>query len=86
LNLARVLTRDGRCVIVSNMKQGRNDQCLCGSGKKFKKCCLGKPKPMSKELEEDLALGQQRIAEDDAERKARMNFQKIVLGGLVASI
>jgi uncharacterized protein YchJ len=22
---------------------GRNDPCLCGSGKKFKKCCLGKP-------------------------------------------
>lgn len=23
-----------------NKKQGRNDQCLCGSGKKYKKCCL----------------------------------------------
>ena len=23
---------------------GRNDPCLCGSGKKFKKCCLNKPK------------------------------------------
>ena len=22
-------------------KIGRNDPCLCGSGKKFKKCCLG---------------------------------------------
>ena len=22
---------------------GRNDPCPCGSGKKFKKCCLGKP-------------------------------------------
>ena len=21
---------------------GRNDQCPCGSGKKYKKCCLGK--------------------------------------------
>lgn len=21
-------------------KPGRNDQCLCGSGKKYKKCCL----------------------------------------------
>ncbi len=20
---------------------GRNDPCLCGSGKKYKKCCLG---------------------------------------------
>ena len=24
-------------------KVGRNDPCPCGSGKKFKKCCLGKP-------------------------------------------
>ena len=22
-------------------KMGRNDPCLCGSGKKYKKCCLG---------------------------------------------
>lgn len=22
------------------LKVGRNDPCLCGSGKKFKKCCL----------------------------------------------
>lgn len=22
------------------MKIGRNDQCICGSGKKFKKCCM----------------------------------------------
>lgn len=24
------------------IKIGRNDPCPCGSGKKFKKCCLGK--------------------------------------------
>ena len=24
------------------MKQGRNEPCLCGSGKKYKRCCLGK--------------------------------------------
>ncbi|MBT6848912.1 MAG: hypothetical protein HOA14_15960, partial [Planctomycetaceae bacterium] len=23
-------------------KVGRNDPCPCGSGKKYKKCCLGK--------------------------------------------
>ncbi|HAI6492494.1 TPA: SEC-C metal-binding domain-containing protein, partial [Escherichia coli] len=22
------------------VKLGRNDKCLCGSGKKYKKCCL----------------------------------------------
>ncbi len=26
-------------------KVGRNDPCPCGSGKKFKKCCMNKPKP-----------------------------------------
>jgi tetratricopeptide (TPR) repeat protein len=26
-------------------KVGRNDLCPCGSGKKYKKCCLGKPFP-----------------------------------------
>ena len=26
----------------SSRKIGRNDPCPCGSGKKFKKCCLGK--------------------------------------------
>jgi len=27
----------------SRFKVGRNDPCPCGSGKKFKKCCMGKP-------------------------------------------
>lgn len=26
-------------------KTGRNDLCLCGSGKKYKKCCMGKVMP-----------------------------------------
>ncbi len=29
------------------MKVGRNDPCPCGSGKKFKKCCLGKNREAS---------------------------------------
>jgi hypothetical protein len=28
-------------------KIGRNDQCLCGSGKKYKKCCLIKEEPIA---------------------------------------
>lgn len=43
---------------------GRNDPCCCGSGKKFKKCCLDKT-PDYTELEADFALGQQRIAEHE---------------------
>jgi uncharacterized protein YecA (UPF0149 family) len=27
---------------IRQMKIGRNESCPCGSGKKFKKCCLGK--------------------------------------------
>lgn len=26
-----------------NEKIGRNDPCFCGSGKKYKNCCIGKP-------------------------------------------
>ena len=29
---------------------GRNDPCPCGSGKKFKKCCLGKPETELQEI------------------------------------
>jgi hypothetical protein len=29
---------------------GRNDPCPCGSGKKFKKCCLGKPEAELREI------------------------------------
>jgi preprotein translocase subunit SecA len=28
--------------IKTKQKIGRNDPCPCGSGKKYKKCCLGK--------------------------------------------
>ena len=28
--------------VVKGEKVGRNDPCPCGSGKKYKKCCLGK--------------------------------------------
>lgn len=28
--------------MTSEVKVGRNDPCPCGSGKKYKKCCIGK--------------------------------------------
>jgi|LakMenE01Jun11ns_1017448.scaffolds.fasta_scaffold9867676_3 uncharacterized protein len=31
-----------------NKKIGRNDPCPCGSGKKYKNCCLPKDKPSGK--------------------------------------
>lgn len=33
------------------MKQGRNEKCNCGSGKKFKSCCLSKLEERKKEEE-----------------------------------
>jgi len=32
---------------MEKMQPGRNDPCPCGSGKKFKKCCIGKDIPMA---------------------------------------
>ncbi len=48
---------------------GRNDPCPCGSGKKFKKCCIDKQQPMAAapsappSLNSEVALLQQAAAE-----------------------
>lgn len=34
--------KDGVFINIHKNLPGRNDKCLCGSGKKFKKCCLAK--------------------------------------------
>lgn len=34
--------RDRQMPIKKHKLPGRNDPCVCGSGKKFKKCCLHK--------------------------------------------
>ena len=39
--LSRAL--DKHLAPASAPKVGRNDPCPCGSGKKYKKCCLGNP-------------------------------------------
>ena len=36
------------------MKIGRNEPCPCGSGKKYKQCCEGKPTARSKLLSQSL--------------------------------
>lgn len=40
--IVRLSTRKGAPSTRSASKVGRNDPCPCGSGKKYKKCCLGK--------------------------------------------
>src|SRR5215211_3800859 len=37
-----ILDQDKGDSVRSKMKVGRNDPCPCGSGKKYKKCCLEK--------------------------------------------
>jgi uncharacterized protein YchJ len=33
---------DGTMPVVTHTEVGRNEKCPCGSGKKYKKCCLNK--------------------------------------------
>jgi hypothetical protein len=40
-----------------NSQIGRNKPCVCGSGRKYKKCCL----PKKREIEKDMANGAQYI-------------------------
>jgi hypothetical protein len=47
------------------LKTGRNDACPCGSGKKFKKCCLGKSIDMPYRSELSLAVPQHRYTPQD---------------------
>ena len=35
----------GQPQLIKNEKVGRNDPCPCGSGKKYKRCCLAKEEP-----------------------------------------
>jgi hypothetical protein len=39
-----------RPVILHNIKLDRNDPCYCGSGKKYKQCCLENPRPNARDL------------------------------------
>jgi len=36
------MDRKVNTTIVKDKKIGRNEPCLCGSGKKYKKCCINK--------------------------------------------
>jgi len=52
-------------------KIGRNAPCPCGSGKKYKKCCLGKEKPrpsVTEMLDEEMRAGYRRSMEGDGAR------------------
>lgn len=44
------MTQRHDSAIISKMRTGRNEPCPCGSGKKFKKCCLNGTKEVRREL------------------------------------
>jgi len=54
------------------MKIGRNDPCPCGSGKKYKKCCLNKAKPP-----EDLLYRRIGAAHDQLVDKLMVHAEKV---------
>mgnify|MGYP000010509993 CR=1 FL=1 len=47
---------------------GRNDPCPCGSGKKYKQCCLRKEREaeMRRQAQEDLRAGEEQAVHEAA--------------------
>lgn len=43
--------------VVRDKRQGRNDRCACGSGKKFKVCCMMTYRPISDLSREEITEG-----------------------------
>lgn len=72
------------------MKQGRNDPCACGSGKKYKNCCMGKAEsrplsslePVQREISHlETLYSAGRLA--DLENDARLLLEKFPDSGIV---
>ncbi len=57
-------------------KPGRNDPCPCGSGNKYKKCCLAKEEAVERE----------QLAEVDAKRAERATAHRLRLRNVRAAI
>ena len=61
------------------MKTGRNDACLCGSGKKYKHCCMNATSPEflpSENEENNIASGvSDEIGDEMSQRMAKRNHQ-----------
>ncbi len=51
--LAKELSKNTSSKLQKKRKIGRNDPCPCGSGKKYKNCCLNKPKEEMSQIESD---------------------------------
>lgn len=57
-------------------KPGRNDPCPCGSGNKYKKCCLTKEEAVERE----------RIAEEQDKREERATARRLELRQMSAAV
>ena len=62
---------DSLAQVPSKVKVGRNEPCPCGSGKKYKKCCLGREEPLTQPVGNpyaaEMALNDIRQAMEDRE-------------------
>jgi len=52
---------------------GRNDPCHCGSGKKYKKCCMAKDEAAERKVLDEKWAKAAAVAKDQAEKKAKEN-------------
>jgi tetrahydromethanopterin S-methyltransferase subunit G len=59
--------------------QGRNEQCACGSGKKFKKCCINGPRVIVPEV--DYEAIREKIAELKQRRISLLDKYGVFGGG-----
>ena len=49
---------------MSTKKIGRNDLCPCKSGKKYKKCCIGKDIAQKEEMRQRIIYGDEYVSDD----------------------
>ena len=61
------------------MKIGRNDPCPCGSGRKYKHCCLGKSKPPRFETSYEPSRDKSPGSEPSAEQLSRRDMTRLML-------
>lgn len=65
-------------------KIGRNDNCPCGSGKKYKKCCLEKERERVSRMQDDAAVAKQAL--DWLGEKYPDGVREAVFGGFLGAL
>lgn len=58
------------------MELGRNEPCHCGSGKKYKKCCMEKDEAQNRKAREKAALNSAKVAAAEAKRAEESGEKK----------